>query len=397
MATISRLFVSLTADPKGFKKGLGTAKTLLGNFKKNVFNVQNAIVGLVAGGAASAALVDLVKVNERFQKLKSSLQTVTGGAQQADQAFKLIENFATTTPFALEEVIGSFIKLKALGLDPSREALNSYGNTASAMGKSLDQMIEAVADASTGEFERLKEFGIRASTQGDQVAFTFQGITTTVQKNAAEIEGYLMSIGNNQFGSAMADQMNNMTPAFSNFGAALDGLKVAIGESGLNQAITDIVNNLTNMILNLDKDQIANFTKSIMLSVANFLEGVDSVYRYISGNSHLATMGLIGYAFFGKTGVGVAVLIDQVNTAAARNMAEIWESLNPSGITGAGAAALPSYQLGDFNRANPAEFGTWAENVRSAGDDQVSEQKTTNNLLQGIADSLRTNAGAIAQ
>jgi hypothetical protein len=38
------------------------------------------------------------------------------------------------------------------------------------MGKDMMQMIEAVADASTGEFERLKEFGIKASKQGDQVA-----------------------------------------------------------------------------------------------------------------------------------------------------------------------------------------------------------------------------------
>jgi uncharacterized membrane protein YqgA involved in biofilm formation len=47
------------------------------------------------------------------------------------------------------QFINAFIKLKALGLQPSKEALTSYGNTATAMGKSLDQMIEAVADAST--------------------------------------------------------------------------------------------------------------------------------------------------------------------------------------------------------------------------------------------------------
>ena len=35
------------------------------------------------------------------------------------------------------------------------------------MGKDLSQMIEAVADATTGEFERLKEFGIKAGKEGD--------------------------------------------------------------------------------------------------------------------------------------------------------------------------------------------------------------------------------------
>ena len=63
------------------------------------------------------------------------------------------------------------------------------------MGKNLMQFVEAIADAATGEFERLKEFGIKARTQGEQVSFTFQGVTTTVGKNAAEIENYLRQIG----------------------------------------------------------------------------------------------------------------------------------------------------------------------------------------------------------
>jgi diaminopimelate decarboxylase len=67
------------------------------------------------------------------------------------------------TPFGLAQATQGFVKMKALGLDPTRAALTSFGNTASAMGKDLNQMIEAVADASTGEFERLKEFGIKAS------------------------------------------------------------------------------------------------------------------------------------------------------------------------------------------------------------------------------------------
>ena len=65
----------------------------------------------------------------------------------------------------------------AVSFDSSRrhwtlEVAAAYGDTASAMGKSLDDMVEAVADAATGEFERLKEFGIRASKNGDRVSFT---------------------------------------------------------------------------------------------------------------------------------------------------------------------------------------------------------------------------------
>ena len=51
---------------------------------------------------------------------------------------------------------------------------NLLPNTASAMGKIVEQFVEAVADASTGEFERLKEFGIKASSEGDRQPLRFR-------------------------------------------------------------------------------------------------------------------------------------------------------------------------------------------------------------------------------
>jgi len=108
---------------------------------------------LALGGAA-------LKTAGDFEKLETSLRTsFNGNAEAARKAFKVITDFAAKTPFQVSQVADAFIKLKNLGLDPSEKALTAYGNTASAMGKSLNQMIEAVADASTGEFERLKEFG----------------------------------------------------------------------------------------------------------------------------------------------------------------------------------------------------------------------------------------------
>jgi len=103
-----------------------------------------------------------------------------------------------------------FIKLKNMGLDPSLEALTAYGNTASAMGKSLNDMVEAVADAATGEFERLKEFGIKASTQGKNVVFTFQGTKTVVKKEAADIEKYLKRVGLVNFAGGIESQSKTL-------------------------------------------------------------------------------------------------------------------------------------------------------------------------------------------
>jgi len=195
-------------------------------------------IGLVAGAmAAFKGLKAVASASISFEKLRLSINTVSKSAADARANMKMIEEFAAKTPFDLNQVTEGFIKLKALGLDPSEAAMTSYGNTASAMGKSLNQMVEAVADAATGEFERLKEFGIKAKKEGDNVKFTFQGVTTQIENNADAINGYLMSIGENQFAGAMATQANSVVGAVSNMKDNFNRLAVAIGDAGIRPLI----------------------------------------------------------------------------------------------------------------------------------------------------------------
>ena len=127
-----------------------------------------------------------------------------------------------------------------MALDPSADALRSYGNTASAMGKDLLLFVDAVANATTGRFMNLKSFGINAEVQGDKVAFTFNKVKTTVRKNATEIEAYLRNIGKTQFAGAMIAQMDILEGIFSNIKDNLSHIAREIGHGGFTQAIHDV-------------------------------------------------------------------------------------------------------------------------------------------------------------
>jgi len=360
MASTHETRFILTAKDKT-KGAFSTVKGSLKGIAVGTAQLTGAIAGLA--GAAGFGLLGrgLIDTNIQFQTMKSSLKTLTGSADEAGRTFDEIVRFATTTPFALEEVTGAFIKLKALGLDPSAEAITSYGNTASAMGKSLDQMIEAVADASTGEFERLKEFGIKASSQGDQVTLTFQGVATTIGKNAEEITGYLQSIGRVNFAGAMSDQMNNVAPAFDNFATAIDLLQVKIGEAGLNATISTTVNNMTDLINAMDASKVAAFTGDALGGLASMLGAIDSITdgigRLIAGD--FTTGGRSGF-------------------------------LPGAGDIGPGAE---DYLLGDFNRAQTGQPALERIREQQAGlpnqkNKQLDEQT---GLLRQIADGI-TNA-----
>lgn len=223
--------------------------------KKGLQGLAKAAKGAAAAIGLMVGAQKTLEVAREFDVINASLVTMTGSTDAAARAFDQIQQFAATTPFDLQQVSQAFVKLKALGLDPSQEALQSYGNTASAMGKDLNQLIEAVADASTMEFERLKEFGIKAKQQTDTVSFTFRGTTTTVAKNSEAIQGYLLAIGNTDFAGAMPERAATLDGAFSNLGDTIDQffLSLTRGQTGgilnnVTRAITASIQDITDSI-----------------------------------------------------------------------------------------------------------------------------------------------------
>ena len=243
MATTDDLIISLRAD-------VGQLRTQLNNVNQQLQQTQNAgdgaaravknmAVGLLSMFGAMEGLQKLIEVNRQFGILKAGLETATGSLEGANEAFGTLQQFAQQTPYDLAQAVDGFTKLVNLGLTPSERALKSYGDTSAALGKDLSQMIEAVADAATGEFERLKEFGIKSKNQGDTIAFTFKGTTQVIANNAAAIEEYLIKLGEVNFDGAMKKRMESLDGAIANFGDAWDNLFFQIGEAGATDVLQD--------------------------------------------------------------------------------------------------------------------------------------------------------------
>ena len=253
MATIANLVVEIGGNSSKLiselKRVEKETKNLDSDFKKFAKGATKAVAAIGTALAAANVTDKIISISAEFETLKASLETVFGSQEAAALQFKKINDFASQTPFTIQEITEAAIRMKSLGLDPSTEALRSMGNTASALGKPLMQFTEAVADAVVGEFERLKEFGIKSSSEGDRVKFTFQGMTTEVQKSASAIQDYLLDIGNVQFAGAIEKQADTLAGVFSTFGGAVDNLAVKFAEeTGLAQAVKDSVKWMTEFI-----------------------------------------------------------------------------------------------------------------------------------------------------
>jgi len=213
------------------------SRALGGNVRALAFGMATfaGLGTLSLAGLASA----IISVNSEFQKLEAQLRVITGSQAAASAEFDRWRDFAAETPSQISEIVDSFIRLRNFGLRATERDMKSYSNTAAATGKTLNQFIEAVADASTLEFERLKEFGILARQETDTIRFTFQGVTTEIAKDSEAIQDYLRNIGETAFAGSIEEQMKTIGGAASNLKDAFAELLNTMGEvTGLDNAAT---------------------------------------------------------------------------------------------------------------------------------------------------------------
>lgn len=228
-------------------KSMGTAASGL---KDTLFSLQGALAA-VGVGAIAKGMLDTAAT---FENLEISLTTLTGSSAKAKESMDWISEFTATTPYELEEVANGFKKLTAYGLEPVKY-LRTLGDTAASMGKSLDQAVEAFADAATGQFERLKEFGIKASTEGNKVTFNWvqngRQMTRTVEKTGAAITESLGQIWSDRFAGGMERLSKGWSGMWSNLQDQVTLFAKAVMDAGvfdyLKDRLSEILSSLTSM------------------------------------------------------------------------------------------------------------------------------------------------------
>ena len=170
-------------------------------------------IALAGGGIAFAFKRSFIDTAAEFERFETVLKTVEGSSEGAKRSMDWVSNFAAKTPFELAEVVDGFVKLKVFGLDPMNGMMKTLGDTAAAMGKNLEQPVEALKDAvSGGGFERLKDLGITANTVGKKTILTFQEDGKEIRKivdknNKALLQTTILDIWQKKFGGA-ADELS---------------------------------------------------------------------------------------------------------------------------------------------------------------------------------------------
>lgn len=241
MATVDQLIVEIKAETKGLRQGLDAVNHKLAatnkTAKSSVLNFGNlakvfATIGLARLGGA------VVTTSRQFQDLEATLRAITGSAENAANSMDLVRKFTMGTTFQLQNVSSAFTTLLNAGIAPTSDTLKDFGNLAAAFGKDITQIAQATFNATTGETEMLKQFGIKAKLEGDKISMIFREQETVIGRNSTEIVEYLRNIAQENFDTALEERLNTVSGVFSNLGDMVSETFNAIGEGGLNEALT---------------------------------------------------------------------------------------------------------------------------------------------------------------
>lgn len=237
--TIGELNVEIGAKLDKLELALRRVETKVGQTAKKTESVAKGrfgkVTSIIKNAFAIGAIIQferkIIELGSEFQKFEAVLTTALGSGSLAEGAMASIQAFASKTPFSVRELTDAFVKLTNQGFKPTENEMRQLGDLAASTGKSFDQLAEGIIDAQVGEFERLKEFGIRASQQGDQVTFTFKGVTTTVDKTAGAIREYITALGDAEGVSGSMNAISKtLGGSISNMGDSFDALLVSLSD-----------------------------------------------------------------------------------------------------------------------------------------------------------------------
>lgn len=148
-------------------KKIDEAKAKVKSWGNSILStIDGAIKKVAKMGLAFGSIAGTFAVTKGFgeamdmEGYKMQLVTATKDTQKAGELMSNAIKFANSTPFETGEVVEATAKMEAYGIS-SQRWLKDVADMAGATNKSIDQATEAMADAVMGEWDRLKEFGIK--------------------------------------------------------------------------------------------------------------------------------------------------------------------------------------------------------------------------------------------
>ena len=245
MASTKKVNILLSLKDKFSKPLAGTTKEIrkarqemkLGQNQINKWgnSINNAFTGAVKKAAKFTAAMAAVGTGLGFKEAfsletyKAQLETATGSTEKAAELMKNAIAMANKTPFEGGALVEATAMLEAMGMD-SKKWLTYAGNMAGATGKDIMQATEAIIDAQAGEWERMKEFGIKGVKDMDTLVQVMDKRFAGGMEKLAKTTGGIWSTVTGVVKNSLGKIVGIMDDGSARQGSALDKVKTKLSE-----------------------------------------------------------------------------------------------------------------------------------------------------------------------
>lgn len=245
MASTKKVNILLSLKDKFSKPLVGTKKEVekltkqmkLGQNQINKWgrSINNAFTGAVKKATKFTATMAAVGTGLGFKEAfsletyKAQLETATGSTEKAANLMKNAIVMANKTPFEPAEMVKATAMLEAMGMD-SKKWLTYAGNMAGATGKDIMQATEAIIDAQAGEWERMKEFGIKGVKDMDTLVKVMDKRFAGGMDKLAKTTGGIWSTVTGVVKNSLGKIIGIMDDGSVRQGSALDKVKQKISQ-----------------------------------------------------------------------------------------------------------------------------------------------------------------------
>ena len=282
------------------RKGDKAARTI----KKTGKEAEKATAGFgllkttIAGVFSFQALSGFARVISTFQSLENSLGVVFDSMERGAAVLGDIKELAATTPFSVEALTQSVIKLRAAGIEPTINQLTLFSDTASVSADSLGTL-QAITDlfarTTAGglgleDLNRLADRGIPVFTIFSEKLGISRLEVSELGKTAEGASILLNALTEGleeRFGGASAQAADLLKTQISNLGDAWDRFLDSIGRSGglaiLGTIITGITASLEFMSNNLDTVAVA-VSGLATLAIPSLIKAVNALTLALAAN-----------------------------------------------------------------------------------------------------------------
>lgn len=253
-----------------------------------------AAIGAIAGAGLAVA--------SNFEDASTTLTGLYGNVDIAREKFQNLSAFAAKTPFEFPELLDATVKLKAYGIEAG-DYLTVLGDTASAMNKTLDESVEALADAQTGEFERLKEFGVKAiditKKNAEQLGVSMADVGKTALTYTDNYGKQQVKVIDRNNREAITAALVGVDGIFQKYTGAMEARSKTL--SGLLSTLKDNVTMALADLVGFDMETMTVQAGSLMGAIESLVKAGIGLTNWLTGISEPAQ------TFITVAGAGIAI------------------------------------------------------------------------------------------